>query len=77
MGSAFGYRHLASALAVAADACVLVPDYRLAPEHPFPAALEDVVRAYLWMLDSGVPRSGSCWPATPRAAGWCCRCRPR
>ena len=46
MGSAFGYRHLASALAAAADACVLVPDYRLAPEHPFPAALEDAVRAY-------------------------------
>jgi epsilon-lactone hydrolase len=55
MGSAFGYRHLASALAVAADACVIVPDYRLAPEHPFPAAVEDAVRAYLWMLDSGVP----------------------
>jgi epsilon-lactone hydrolase len=55
MGSAFGYRHLASALAAAADACVLVPDYRLAPEHRFPAAIEDAVRAYLWMLDSGVP----------------------
>jgi acetyl esterase/lipase len=55
MGSAFGYRHLASALAAAADACVIVPDYRLAPEHPCPAAIEDAVRAYLWMLDSGVP----------------------
>ena len=55
MGSAFGYRHLASALAAAADACVIVPDYRLAPEHPFPAAVEDAVRAYVWMLDSGVP----------------------
>src|SRR5690242_17174344 len=55
MGSAFGYRHLASALATAADAGVLVPDYRLAPEHPFPAAVEDAVRAYLWMLDTGVP----------------------
>ena len=55
MGSAFGYRHLASALAAAADASVLVPDYRLAPEHPFPAAVEDAARAYLWMLDSGVP----------------------
>jgi epsilon-lactone hydrolase len=53
MGSAFGYRHLAGALAAAADACVIVPDYRLAPEHPFPAAIEDAVRAYLWMLDSG------------------------
>jgi monoterpene epsilon-lactone hydrolase len=55
MGSAFGYRHLASALAAAADACVIVPDYRLAPEHPFPAAIEDALRAYVWMLDAGVP----------------------
>lgn len=54
-GSAFGYRHLAGALAVAADACVVVPEYRLAPEHPFPAALEDAMRAYLWMLDTGTP----------------------
>jgi len=55
MGSAFGYRHLASALAAAADTGVVVPDVRLAPEHPFPAALEDALRTYVWMLDSGVP----------------------
>jgi epsilon-lactone hydrolase len=54
VGSAFGYRPLAGALALAADAGVLVPDYRLAPEHPFPAALEDAVAAYRWMLDRGV-----------------------
>lgn len=54
-GSAFGYRHLASALAMAADTGVVVPDFRLAPEHPFPAALEDALRTYVWMLDSGVP----------------------
>ena len=53
MGSAFGYRHLAGALGLAAGAGVLVPEYRLAPEHPFPAALEDAVRAYRWMLDTG------------------------
>jgi epsilon-lactone hydrolase len=53
LGSAFGYRPLAGALALAAGAGVLVPDYRLAPEHPFPAALDDAVRAYEWMLDRG------------------------
>jgi acetyl esterase/lipase len=53
MGSAFGYRHLAGALALAADATALVPEYRLAPEHPFPAAIEDAVRAYQWVLASG------------------------
>jgi epsilon-lactone hydrolase len=53
LGSAFGYRHLAGALALAAGAQTIVPDYRLAPEHPFPAAIEDVVRAYRWLLDRG------------------------
>jgi len=52
MGSAFGYRSLAGALAVAADTAVLLPEYRLAPEHPFPAGLEDAQRAYLWLLDN-------------------------
>jgi epsilon-lactone hydrolase len=56
LGSAFGYRHLAGALAVAAGTCALIPEYRLAPEHPFPAALEDVRRAYEWLLEQGVER---------------------
>jgi epsilon-lactone hydrolase len=53
MGSAFGYRHLAGALALAADTGVLVPEYRLAPEYPYPASLDDAVRAYRWLLDTG------------------------
>lgn len=52
-GSAYGYRHLAGAIAVAAQASVVVVDYRLAPENPFPAALEDAVNAYTWLLDTG------------------------
>lgn len=53
MGSPRGYRHLTGALSRAAGAAVLALDYRLAPEHPFPAAIDDAVSAYRWLLDQG------------------------
>lgn len=41
-------------LARATGAQVWVPDYRLVPEHPHPAALEDAVAAYRGLLDKGI-----------------------
>ena len=58
IGSPRSHRHLAAALAGAAGAATLLPDYRLAPEHPFPAAVEDAVAAYRWLLARGVSPSG-------------------
>jgi phosphinothricin tripeptide acetyl hydrolase len=51
IGSPRSHRHLAAAIGRAAGTRVLLPDYRLAPEHPFPAAVEDAVAAYRWLLD--------------------------
>jgi epsilon-lactone hydrolase len=53
-GSAYGYRPLAGFLATVAQCGVLLPEYRLAPEHPHPAAVEEALHAYEWILDSGV-----------------------
>jgi acetyl esterase/lipase len=63
LGSAQSSVALAARIAAAVGGWALVPDYRLAPEHPFPAALEDVHTAYRWLLEQG-PRaiafSGEC-----------------
>jgi len=47
------HRPFTSALSRAANARVFALDYRLAPEHRFPAAVEDAVAGYRWLLDQG------------------------
>ncbi|MBK03798.1 MAG: alpha/beta hydrolase [Deltaproteobacteria bacterium] len=53
LGSAKGYRSVIQGLIDATGAQVLFPEYRLAPEHPFPAALDDAVDVYEWLLAQG------------------------
>lgn len=53
-GSCVTHRELGARLCVASGLRVFVLDYRLAPEHPFPAALEDATAAYRWLLAQGV-----------------------
>jgi acetyl esterase/lipase len=52
-GSLTTHQGLASRLSKGAGAPVLLADYRLAPEHPFPAAVEDATKSYRWLLHRG------------------------
>ena len=55
IGTLASYRNFTGNLARGTGARLLAVGYRLAPEHPFPAALEDAVTSYRWLIDAGVP----------------------
>ena len=61
-------RKTAGHIAVASGTRVLVPRYRLAPEHPFPAAVEDATRAVRWLAEHG-DRAGRVIVAGDSSAG--------
>ncbi len=53
-GSCRTHRAMVSRLACAAQMRGLLLDYRLAPEHPFPAAVEDALATYRWLIQNGL-----------------------
>lgn len=57
IGSAQGSVEYAGRLADAVDGQCITVDYRLAPEHPYPAAIDDAINAYRGLLDSGIAAS--------------------
>jgi monoterpene epsilon-lactone hydrolase len=65
--------NLIAAFALAAGGRTLVPSYRLAPEHPFPAALEDAVATYRWLIEAGA-RASDVFVAGDSAGGHLALC---
>nr|WP_319373166.1 alpha/beta hydrolase [uncultured Methanobacterium sp.] len=56
-GSTYGHQDLCQRLSQHTGFSVFSVDYKLAPEHPFPAAIEDCIQSYLWLRDEGFKTS--------------------
>lgn len=71
IGSPDTHRGITGHLAKASGCEVIAPDYRLAPEHPFPAALDDAEASYLALLEGGCPPHRIAFAGDSAGGGLC------
>ena len=68
-GSIDSHRDVMGRISQASGHAVLAIDYRLAPEHPFPAALEDILKVYQWLLENRYPSSDLAFAGSSAGGG--------
>ncbi len=68
-GSRLSARNLCASIAHESACRLLLPEYRLAPEYPYPTALEDLYNAYAWLLHQGVSASDVLFAGDGAGAG--------
>jgi monoterpene epsilon-lactone hydrolase len=73
-GSIQSHRKLVGHLAKSIGCRALNLDYRLAPEHSFPAAVEDATKAYIWLLDQGIESHHIALAGDSVGGGLCLAC---
>ena len=71
MGSSRSHRAIVAKFVLGSGIPALVVDYRLAPEHPFPAAIEDSLAAYAWLLSEGFSPSRIAFVGDSAGGGLC------
>ena len=71
VGSMYTHRKVYGHLAKAIGCRALILHYRRAPEHPHPAAVEDAVLAYRWLLDDGIEPEHICTTGDSAGGGLC------
>ena len=70
-GTCAAHRGIVAKFVQGSNAKALVFEYRLAPEHPYPAALEDALAAYEWLLADGIPPDNIVFAGDSGGGGLC------